>query len=186
VHIYRNTFTGDKDPKTHIAVDIKVSCEAYIFGNRIGGWQAGMSSTSLSHLLALYNAPTTLAADNTVGICAEVGSGAYIDYARELGSKNTLVWTSKELVKGVSGGFFVQDIGTSPIYSASFVDGDLSSGVLTVTHNLDEQFVDVQVVNNNNKLVQPDDITYTNDTSLSIDLSSFGTLTGTWNLKIRK
>jgi hypothetical protein len=64
----------------------------------------------------------------------------------------------------------------------SFTNADLSSGVLTVTHNLGHKYAIIQVYDNNDDLVQPDDITLTNSNSASIDLTSFGTLTGTWNV----
>jgi hypothetical protein len=71
-------------------------------------------------------------------------------------------------------------------YRTSFVNGDLTAGVLTVTHNLAEKFVDVTVYNNSDQKIIPDDITVTNANNLDIDLSGFGTLTGTWNLVIIK
>lgn len=64
----------------------------------------------------------------------------------------------------------------------SFTNATLSSGLLTFTHNLGTQFNEVSIYDNNNKKVQPDDITATSTTVATIDLSSFGTLTGTWNV----
>ena len=64
----------------------------------------------------------------------------------------------------------------------TFVDGDLSSGVLTVTHNkaLSAPYsVDVHIFDNNNLEILPDDITGATN-SFTVDLTSFGTLTGTW------
>lgn len=62
----------------------------------------------------------------------------------------------------------------------AFTNADLVAGVLTHLHNLGEQYVQVQVYNNNNKLVQPDDVTATSTTTSTIDLSSFGAIAGTW------
>lgn len=64
---------------------------------------------------------------------------------------------------------------------ASFVNADLSSGILTVTHNLGYKYVVVQVYDNNDNLILPDEITVIDTDSLTIDLTSFGTITGTWN-----
>lgn len=66
-------------------------------------------------------------------------------------------------------------------FNQSFVDGDLTAGVLTVTHNLGQQYVQVQVYNNNDDLIIPTDVTLTDSNNLDIDLNGFGTLTGTWH-----
>jgi hypothetical protein len=65
----------------------------------------------------------------------------------------------------------------------SFVDADLTAGVLTFAHNLGQQYPAIVVVNNSGKQVIPDDVTFTNANSAAIDLTSYGTLTGTWNVR---
>lgn len=75
-------------------------------------------------------------------------------------------------------------IGVPTIYRTSFTNASLTAGVLTVTHNIGQQFVQVIVTDNNNKALQPDDITMTSGTALAVDLSSFGTLTGNWNVMV--
>jgi hypothetical protein len=72
----------------------------------------------------------------------------------------------------------------SAAFNGSFVDGDLTAGVLTVAHNLGRQYVQVQVFDDSDQLIQPDDITLTDGNNLDIDLTSFGTLTGTYNYVI--
>jgi hypothetical protein len=67
-------------------------------------------------------------------------------------------------------------------YEEEFTDGDLSSGELTVTHSLGDSHVLVQVYDNNNKLVLPDDITLTSTNVVTVDLTSFGTISGTWKV----
>ena len=67
-----------------------------------------------------------------------------------------------------------------PAFTQSFVDGDLSSGVLTVTHNLNSQYVSVTVYNNSDLIIIPDDVDATGANALTIDLTAYGTLTGTW------
>jgi hypothetical protein len=71
-------------------------------------------------------------------------------------------------------------------YSVTFDNTDLVSGVLTVTHNLGEQYPSNITVydNNDNPIVSPDEIDATSTTAMDIDLSSFGTLTGTWRVSI--
>lgn len=75
-------------------------------------------------------------------------------------------------------------LGIPTVYRTSFTNASLSAGVLTVTHNIGQQFVQVIVTDNNNKALQPDDITMTSGTALAVDLSSFGTLTGNWNVMV--
>jgi len=74
--------------------------------------------------------------------------------------------------------------GDARTYRKSFTNSDLTSGVLSVTHNLGQKYVQCQVFDNNDKLITPDDITLVDTSSLNIDLTSFGTLTGTWNVII--
>lgn len=69
-------------------------------------------------------------------------------------------------------------------YSRSFVDGDLSSSILTVTHNLGVQYCTVQVFNNSDEMVIPDAIDDSSTSALTVNLTSFGTLTGTWHVVV--
>ena len=70
---------------------------------------------------------------------------------------------------------------SNPGYSTTFVDGDLAAGVLTVAHNLGQQVVTVAVADNNGNAVSAP-INYVNTTTLTIDLSVLGTITGTWTV----
>lgn len=65
----------------------------------------------------------------------------------------------------------------------SFVNADLSSGVLTVTHSegLAAGYTAiVTVVNNSGAVIIPDAINTFAANSFKVDLTSYGTLTGTW------
>jgi hypothetical protein len=62
-----------------------------------------------------------------------------------------------------------------------FVDGDLTAGELTVA-GLDPI---AAIVDNNGVVVAADDITY-GATNTTVDLSSFGTLTGDWKVKFAR
>jgi len=75
-------------------------------------------------------------------------------------------------------------VGSGNAYTTSFTNGDLSSGVLTVTHNLGSTYPVVEVYDNNGKVITPDEITYVNTNSITVDLSSFGTISGTWNVRV--
>lgn len=99
----------------------------------------------------------TIGFDTSGGIWGKIGNGD----------------TDWEQLNGVSG------------YSQSFADGDLSSSVLSVNHNLDSQFNIVQVYDENNQLIIPDEITSTDANNTDIDLTSFSPITGTWNVVVK-
>lgn len=69
-------------------------------------------------------------------------------------------------------------------YGTTFTSSSLTAGVLTVTHNLGVQYVIASIYDNNGKLVMPDEFTATSTTVLTVDLSSYGTISGTWNVRV--
>jgi hypothetical protein len=73
-------------------------------------------------------------------------------------------------------------LGVPSIYRTSFTNANLVSNLLTVTHNLGQQFVMVQVTDNNNNVVEPDNITMTSTTAATIDFTSWNGVTGTFNV----
>ncbi len=75
-------------------------------------------------------------------------------------------------------------IGTTGTFLQSFTNSDLSSGILTATHSLNTQYVLVTIYDNNNIVIQANEFTATSTTVLTVDLSAFGTITGTWNIRI--
>jgi hypothetical protein len=65
---------------------------------------------------------------------------------------------------------------------STFTNADLTDGVLTITHNLDLDApypINALIFDNNSKQVLPDSVTGLAN-SVEIDLSSYGTITGTW------
>ena len=88
----------------------------------------------------------------------------------------------------------IADVGTTVVvgptgpagssYTRSFVNADLTAGILTVGHSLGSKYIIMSVYDNNDKLVDPDEIITTDTNNTSLDLSSYIPLTGTWNLKI--
>jgi len=82
-------------------------------------------------------------------------------------------------------GYFINyrgvSVNSSTSYIKSFVNGDLVAGVLTVAHNLGYQYLLAQVYDDSNILILPDAITLTDSNNLSIDLTSYGVLSGTWH-----
>lgn len=71
------------------------------------------------------------------------------------------------------------------VFRASFTSSQVALGLITIQHGLGEQHVIVQVSNNLNQVIVPDQITLTDATSCVINLSSFGTITGVWHVVIR-
>lgn len=66
--------------------------------------------------------------------------------------------------------------------TGTFDDGDLSSGVLTITHSLglaSPYVVDFLIVDNNQQIFEPDSVTFGENT-IEVDISSYGSITGTW------
>jgi hypothetical protein len=84
--------------------------------------------------------------------------------------------TGLELAAGGGGG--------ASGYTTSFTPSDLVSGILTVTHNLATKYVVIQVYDNNDKMIVPDEVTLLSATQLTVDLTSYGTIAGTWNLRV--
>ncbi len=75
-------------------------------------------------------------------------------------------------------------IGTTGTFTQSFTNADLSSGILTATHSLNTQYVLLMLYDNSGNVVQADEFTAISTTVLTVDLSSFGTITGTWNIRV--
>jgi len=69
-------------------------------------------------------------------------------------------------------------------YTLAFTNSDLASGILTVTHGLNAKYPILEIYNDSDKIVSPDDIEYTDVNSCSIDLTSWRTLTGTWHITV--
>ena len=69
-------------------------------------------------------------------------------------------------------------------YTTSFVNGDLVSGILTVTHSLTITYPIPIIYDNNDKEIQPDEIEYIDTNTIKVDLSSYGSITGTWNVRV--
>lgn len=65
-------------------------------------------------------------------------------------------------------------------YSCTFIHSTLTNGTLHVTHSLGRKYVVCEVYDDAGYKVIPDSVRVINTSTLEIDLSSFGTLTGTW------
>jgi hypothetical protein len=71
------------------------------------------------------------------------------------------------------------------LYRQTFTNANITAGVISITHNLANSDVDVIVYDENNKVIDPDDITATSINITTIDLTSFIPITGTWRVYIR-
>lgn len=74
--------------------------------------------------------------------------------------------------------------GVGGSHNQTFTDGDLSAGVLTVTHSLSNKINIVQVFDDSDSLVIPDGVVMSSTSQCTIDLSSYGTLSGTWAVMV--
>lgn len=74
------------------------------------------------------------------------------------------------------------NLSAAGIYRLAFTNSDLVGGVLAINPGLGQQYGAAIVIDNSNKVIVPDDVTYSSATSWAIDLTSFGTLSGTWRV----
>ena len=73
------------------------------------------------------------------------------------------------------------EIVTSRIVRGTFVDADLVAGVIAIEHNLGVASVLIQLFDEANQMALPDTHTLTDTNTTTVDLSSFGTISGTWS-----
>ena len=97
-------------------------------------------------------------------------------------SGNFITWDNQSKIE--DSGYGPSNIGTK--YTQSFTESDMVGDILTITHNLGFQFVQVTVYDNTNQQIFPDEVTATSTTQTTLDLKSFRkpTLTGTYNVVI--
>jgi hypothetical protein len=73
-------------------------------------------------------------------------------------------------------------LATPSFYRTTFTSANVTAGLLSVTHALGNKIVSLQITDNTDKIIQPDDVTMTNTTTSIVDLTTYGTITGTWNV----
>jgi len=73
---------------------------------------------------------------------------------------------------------------TTVAYRRTFTDVDLSAGILSVTHSLNQKYVSVTIYDDNDKQIIPSEVFLQNTTQLQIDFTGFGTISGTWNIVV--
>lgn len=74
---------------------------------------------------------------------------------------------------------------TGKVFRSTFTAVNLTGGILTVTHNLGNQIVMVQISNNANEVIQPDLVTLTSTNTCDVDLTSYIPIMGGWNVIVR-
>jgi hypothetical protein len=69
-------------------------------------------------------------------------------------------------------------------YKQTFSESDLVSGILTVNHNLNEDFPIVAIYNDSRNYVSPDSINSSNTNQIVIGLQSFENISGNWTITV--
>ena len=142
-----------------------------------------------------FDVDPTLAADSDVRVASQKAIKQYVDDSipsisgkedvankstnTSLGTSDTLYPSQKAVKEYVD---TAVGSGGASVTRGTFTNTDLVAGILTVTHSkaLTAPYsLVISVFNNNAKMVIPDDVTGLTNT-FKIDLTSFGTITGTW------
>jgi hypothetical protein len=133
------------------------------------------------------NSETVTIDDNIIVLNNNVSTGTPtedggVQVRRGASTSAAFIWTETGSLwkAGLAG----SEIAVSRYVNATFTNATLVSGILTITHNLGRQFVPVTIADNSNKQIIPDEVTFGSANSLTIDLTSYGTLTGTWNYSV--
>ena len=71
-------------------------------------------------------------------------------------------------------------------YITSFTNANLVNGVLSITHGLNDRVLHAAVYNNSYEMVIPDEVISTGLNTATLSLVGYGTITGTWSLKLTK
>jgi len=76
--------------------------------------------------------------------------------------------------------------GNSKGYTAQFTNSDITSGHLPVHHNLNAKYdvCNVTIMDNNKEKIEPDGVTFINSNTLVVDLTTAGTIQGTWSIVV--
>lgn len=121
------------------------------------------------NIIVLNNNVTTGTPTEDGGVQVRRGSSTS---ASMLWDETTDLWKA-----GVVG----SELAIARVFRQGFTNATLSGGVLTLTHNLGQQFCQIEIYDNANRKIMPDEVTLSSANAAAIDLTSYGTLTGTWN-----
>jgi len=82
--------------------------------------------------------------------------------------------------------FFDQSTtGATATFLQSFTDGDLTVGILSVTHDLNLIYPIVEIYDDTNNAIIPDDILILTPTTLDLNVLNFTPISGTWQIRVR-
>ena len=133
------------------------------------------------------NSETVTIDDNIIVLNNNVSTGTPtedggVQVRRGASTSASFIWTETGTLwkAGLAG----SEVAVSRYFPGTFTNATLVSGILTIAHNLGRQFLPVTIADNGNKQIIPDDVTFGSANSLTIDLTSYGTLTGTWNYSV--
>lgn len=70
-------------------------------------------------------------------------------------------------------------------YFFTFTNANLTAGVLSVNHNLNNQYPTWTLADNSNQHIVPDNINYVDANNLQVNLSNYGAITGTYSLELQ-
>lgn len=121
----------------------------------------------------------SLNADYT-GSAPTENAGLSINRSTATNGNASLIWD--ESTDTWKAGWEGSEVNLGRIYRTTFTSASLSSGVLTVTHNLGQQYVAIMVYDNSGLGVMPQ-ITVTSANALTLDFSD-ATVTGTWQVVV--
>ncbi len=135
----------------------------------------GSSTVIESNTLAIGDNVIVLNQEYTGSTPTENGG---IEIERGTVTSAALTWdeANDRWAAGLAG----SEIPIARVFRTTFTNASLTAGVLTITHNLGHQDVQVVIRDNNNRKILPDEDTTTSANACTIDLTSYGTLTGTW------
>jgi len=161
------------------------------------GAGSGLTLTGRSFSVNTTGASTGLAANNVI-VRSTATSGQVLRSTGTAGAE--AAWGALDLTNtnAVTGALGVANGGTGAnsaaaartalgvpsFFRTTFTNANLSAGLLTVTHNLGQKYVQVEIYDNTDKKVLPDEVTMTSTTVSTLDFTSYGTLTGTWNVVV--
>ena len=122
----------------------------------------------------------------SVHFLSETVAGALTTTEPELGNsvnKPLLIADST-----TSGYFFnfrgVENADSSVSYYIDFTNADITTGILTVNHNLSVKYALPVIWDNNSNVIQPDSYTAVTANQMTVDLTSYGAITGTWHISV--
>ena len=138
---------------------------------------SGTTTTINSNTVNVGDSILTLNSDFTGSSPTENGG---IEVQR--GTQVNASFIFNEVTDFWTAGLLGSELQLARVYRLAFTNATLVSGVLTITHGLGQQFVQVEISDSTNQRILADNTTYNSTTTATVDLTSFGVISGSWNL----